>query len=94
MVHYEQGEDKEALSYYFAAYETYYKIFKDDANNYNFARLFYNIANACIGLEQYQKAKECLDSALEVAKNINLPQEHSFYVDVKESLEVVNSHKF
>jgi len=89
LVYYEQGEDKEALSYYFAAYQTYHKIFKDDTTNYNFARLFYNIANACIGLEEYQKAKECLDSALEVAKNINLPTNDSFYVDVKKSLEVL-----
>jgi len=91
LVYYGQEQDKEALSYYFAAYNTYYKIFKNNTNNYNFARLFYNIANACIGLKEYQKAKECLDSALEVAKNINLPKKRSFYVDINESLEVIEN---
>ena len=50
---------------------------------------FLLMGNACIGLEDYQKARECLGCALEVAKNINLPQGHAFYVDVKESLEAL-----
>ncbi len=85
LVFYEQGQNAESLRYFFAAYEIYYNIFRDDTRNYNFARLFCSIANACISLGLCDKAEECLNSALLIAGNINLSKEHSIYGKIEQS---------
>lgn len=93
LVLYEQGKDAESLRYFFSAYETYYNIFQDDSHNYNFARLFCSIANACIHLGQRQKAEECLNSALIIAKNVNLPKDHSIYSKIERAFDILHSTK-
>jgi tetratricopeptide (TPR) repeat protein len=85
LVFYEQGKYEKSLRYYFSAYDTYYRIFEDDSDNLNFARLFCNIANSYIHLDQYSKAEECLNRAREIAHNIALSASHSLFGRIEQA---------